>query len=131
MPGRTTSRGYGNEHQKLRREWAPIVATGTVRCARCHELIPPGARWDLGHVDGSKHLYRGPEHSACNRATSRHRVQREQAQREGQVRQWYKPPPGTTVVVVEHGADPLELPPFTYWRREGSATINRRGASTW
>lgn len=82
MPGRTTARGYGAEHQKLRRRWAPTVATGTVKCARCGDPIAAGAKWDLGHVDGSKGEYRGPEHSECNRATSRHRAEREQRQRQ-------------------------------------------------
>lgn len=67
----TTARGYGNNHQKLRREVAPIVAAGQARCARCGKPIKPDEPWDLGHIDGTRD-YAGPEHSACNRATATH-----------------------------------------------------------
>jgi hypothetical protein len=36
-----------------------------VECWRCREPIPPGAKWDLGHVEGGG---RHPEHLKCNRA---------------------------------------------------------------
>lgn len=68
--GRTSSRGYGTQHQALRAALAPIVATGQVACARCGELIPGWAPWDLGHVDGDRSRYSGPEHRRCNRATA-------------------------------------------------------------
>ncbi|MFI7203312.1 hypothetical protein [Micromonospora aurantiaca (nom. illeg.)] len=66
----TTANGYGWQHQKLRARWKPIVATGTVPCARCGQLIPPGAPWDLGHDDHDRRRYSGPEHRRCNRATA-------------------------------------------------------------
>ena len=47
--------------------FAPIVATGTVHCARCQKLIRGDERWDLGHVDGDPTRYTGPEHARCNR----------------------------------------------------------------
>src|SRR5262245_25661856 len=47
-----------------------MVLAGGVRCARCGEEIRPGEPWDLGHRDGSKVEYTGPEHRRCNRATS-------------------------------------------------------------
>ena len=57
---------YGSVHKKLRKRWAPRVRAGLVHCWRCGRLIPPGAKWDLGHMDqGGRH----PEHSSCNRAT--------------------------------------------------------------
>ena len=31
-------------------------------------LIQPGDDWDLGHIDGDKTRYRGPEHAGCNRS---------------------------------------------------------------
>lgn len=59
---------YGPAHQRARREWAEQVEAGGVRCARCAQPIDPGAKWDLGHVDGYDAIA-GPEHQACNRAT--------------------------------------------------------------
>jgi hypothetical protein len=74
----TTERGYGPEHQKLRARWAPQVALGEVRCARCRRLIKPNEPWDLDHSeDRSKYL--GPSHARCNRATATHAAQRRQA----------------------------------------------------
>ncbi|MEU6208194.1 hypothetical protein ABZ814_31995 [Micromonospora musae] len=68
--GRTTQRGYGWDHQQKRAQWKPRVAAGLVDCWRCGERIPPGTPWDLGHDDHDRRFYRGPEHRACNRATS-------------------------------------------------------------
>jgi hypothetical protein len=65
----TTGRGYGSQHQKLRAQWAPIVALGNMPCARCGQVIKRGQPWDLGHVPGSRTRYRGPEHESCNRDT--------------------------------------------------------------
>lgn len=64
------ARGYGLEHKRLRRAWVDRVNAGLVDCARCGEPIAAGAPWDLGHVDGSRSEYQGPEHRACNRATA-------------------------------------------------------------
>jgi hypothetical protein len=72
--GGTAARGYGSVHQRLRARIAPVVARGGVRCARCGELIRPGQPWDLGHDDHDRSRYTGPEHEACNRATSAHRA---------------------------------------------------------
>lgn len=74
--GKTSRRGYGWNHQKLRNRWARDVARGQVECARCGEPIWPEEPWDLGHVDGDKSRYAGPEHRACNRATAAHKVKR-------------------------------------------------------
>ncbi|WP_322859147.1 hypothetical protein U8D42_04000 [Mycobacterium europaeum] len=68
----TTARGYGNAHQRERARWAPLVATGGVRCVRCHEYIKPGQRWALDHADTpDAHrlgLYWGCSHQHCNNA---------------------------------------------------------------
>lgn len=69
---RTAARGYGAQHQRLRRAWAPHVAAGLVDCARCGHRITPGTPWDLGHHDHNRSVYTGPEHAACNRATNTH-----------------------------------------------------------
>ena len=81
--GQTTAIGMGYPHQKRRQLWAPIVADGRVRCARCHKPILPGEPWDLGHVDGSgRKAYSGPEHRRCNRSTGGRKPVR-----------WLAPPP--------------------------------------
>jgi hypothetical protein len=74
--GSTSKRGYGWTHQKLRNRWARDVARGEVECARCGEPIWPEEPWDLGHVDGDKSRYAGPEHRSCNRATATHQAKR-------------------------------------------------------
>lgn len=72
--GSRQARGYDADHDRLRAEWVPIVATGTVRCANpdClrpqDPLIHPGEPWDLGHTD-DRTRYRGPEHVSCNRSS--------------------------------------------------------------
>jgi len=70
-PGGTTAKGYGSHHQRIKEQWRPRVEAGIVDCWRCGERIPPRTQWDLGHKDGSRTEYRGPEHRACNRATKR------------------------------------------------------------
>jgi hypothetical protein len=62
---------YGYNHRKLRKQVAPMVAAGKANCWRCGERIDPGTDWDLGHKDnGNAMEYMGPEHPACNRATT-------------------------------------------------------------
>lgn len=61
---------YGWLHQRIRASWAPLVAAGGVLCARCKLPIDPGEPFDLGHDDNQEGVYSGPEHRACNRATS-------------------------------------------------------------
>lgn len=68
--GSSSARGYDYSHQKLRREWKPKVEGGAVMCGRCKQLIHPQSEWDLGHDDGDRTKYTGPEHLACNRATA-------------------------------------------------------------
>ena len=52
--------GIGRSGPSSRRRWL----AGGVRCARCGEPIRPGEPWDLGHVDGDRSRYAGPEHRA-------------------------------------------------------------------
>ena len=66
--GSRNDRGYGIAHDKLRAQWAPKVAAGTVECWRCLKLIASGTPWDLGHDDTDRAKYRGPEHAHCNQS---------------------------------------------------------------
>ena len=74
----SNARGYGRNHQKLRKQLEPLIAAGKGECWRClaNGLPPEQARiqphepWDLGHDDDDRTKYRGPEHQACNRATA-------------------------------------------------------------
>lgn len=63
----SSARGYGADHQAERARWAPVVAEGTVSCARCDETIKASDRWDLGHTE-DRSGWTGPEHARCNRA---------------------------------------------------------------
>ena len=65
--GSRQARGYDRHHDRQRAQWAPLVATGTIPCARCGRPIPPGQPWDLGHSD-DRTTWTGPEHATCNRA---------------------------------------------------------------
>lgn len=65
-PGSTTQRDYGPKHQRARAALVPLVATGTVACWRCGELIGRGEPWHLGHDDYDRTRYKGPEHPLCN-----------------------------------------------------------------
>jgi hypothetical protein len=77
--GRTVERGYGQRHRELRRRFAPLVASGSVCCWRCGELIAPWQAWDLGHDDDDRRRYQGPEHASCNRRASVMRTNRRRA----------------------------------------------------
>jgi hypothetical protein len=72
---KTSARGYGISHQRLRKKWAARVERGEVYCTRCGKWIQPGTPWDLDHDDadsivtgGSRTNYLGPSHRGCNRA---------------------------------------------------------------
>lgn len=63
------ARGYGTQHRRLRERWRPAVEAGGVACTRCGGRILPGTEWDLGHLDGDRSRYAGPEHARqCNRS---------------------------------------------------------------
>lgn len=63
--GSRQSRGYDAKHDRLRREWAPLVADGTIQCARCDRYINTGEPWALDHND-DRTSYLGPSHTRCN-----------------------------------------------------------------
>lgn len=60
--GSRQARGYNADHYRDRQAWTPHVATGTVHCWRCGQLIV--GEFDLGHRPG---LPSHPEHPRCNR----------------------------------------------------------------
>ena len=69
--GTKAQRGYGRDHDRLRRALAPIVEAGRATCWRCGLPIQPGDPWDLGHDDYNRSITRGPEHAyTCNRSAA-------------------------------------------------------------
>jgi hypothetical protein len=66
MGRRSHSEKYGVVHKTMRRRLTPVVATGTVPCARCGDLIGATERWELDHRDDGQG-YLGPSHFRCNR----------------------------------------------------------------
>ncbi|SRX93573.1 hypothetical protein MSP7336_01812 [Mycobacterium shimoidei] len=60
--GTTNQRGYDYRHQRLRKQFEPLVRSGRAVCWRCGLPIKPDAKWDLGHDDNDRTKYRGPEH---------------------------------------------------------------------
>ena len=64
--GTTNQRGYGADHQRLRKRLEPTVAAGQANCWRCGQPIFPGQPWDLGHDDHDRTKYRGPEHAMAH-----------------------------------------------------------------
>jgi hypothetical protein len=62
--GSTSQRGYGYNHQALRRALLPH-AYGQP-CPKCGETMRPGQPLDLGHND-DRTGYTGMEHASCNR----------------------------------------------------------------
>jgi hypothetical protein len=70
--GTRQARGYGPEHDRLRRQWAPKADAGLVDCHAEVCLMPQrriwlGMEWDLGHTS-DRTAWTGPEHAACNRS---------------------------------------------------------------
>lgn len=64
-PRKTSDRGYGWEHQKVRAEYMDALRDGDP-CARCQEPMRVSEPVDLDHAaDGG---YLGLSHRACNRA---------------------------------------------------------------
>jgi hypothetical protein len=51
----------------LRARLAPVVASVTVRCARCNEFIDPNEKWELDHRDDGNG-WLGPSRRSCNRS---------------------------------------------------------------
>lgn len=61
----TTPRGYGSDHQALRKRWLEVVKRGGVPCAICFDEIEQGDAWHLDHTE-DRSGYRGPAHADCN-----------------------------------------------------------------
>ena len=67
--GTREQRGYGKQHQQLRRKWQQRINQGNVACTRCNKPIPPGTPFDLGH-NNARTQWTGPEHPWCNRSAA-------------------------------------------------------------
>jgi len=61
----TAERGYGIEHERLRRRIDAEVQLGGVVCSECGRPIAPGSSWHLAHnhIAGG---YAGAAHAVCN-----------------------------------------------------------------
>jgi hypothetical protein len=77
--GTRQQRGYDSAHDGLRAHWQRRLDMGeVVWCWRCltqgqRTPIDPKA-WHLGHDDGDRSRYRGPECVPCNTATAGRRI---------------------------------------------------------
>lgn len=68
--GTRQERGYGREHDALRRHYQRRMDAGQVyACWRCGGDIDPTS-WTLGHCDDDRSKYHGPECPPCDYATS-------------------------------------------------------------
>jgi hypothetical protein len=71
--GRRQARGYGPEHEALRRTWKRRLDRGepvdchAVRCLEQMRRLLPGQPFDLGHTP-DRAAWTGPEHPRCNRS---------------------------------------------------------------
>ena len=83
-----------------------------MNCARCGHPIEPGTPWDLGHVDGDKTRYQGPEHQRCSRQTEWHGVKKPRTLRWSRV--WYLPIPANVELMgsTEMPPDPVDYYPY-------------------
>lgn len=81
---RTTARGYGAEHQRIRKALLPY-AYGA-RCVHCGELMLPGQALDLDHTR-DRLAYRGFSHAKCNRGEAS-RIAKDNRQRSRRSRDW-------------------------------------------
>ena len=72
--GKTSTRGYGTTHQRIRNAWQRKLDHGErITCWRCGTPIDPSS-WHLGHDDNDRTKYRGPECVPCNTATTSRRT---------------------------------------------------------
>jgi hypothetical protein len=67
----TSQRGYGWQHQVMRRRIARLVDSGRAYCSRCGRPIAVGAAWHLDHFDSDRTRYKGPSHARCNERAAR------------------------------------------------------------
>jgi hypothetical protein len=61
----TTARGYGYQHQQLRRALLPYAYGKD--CPRCGHTMQRGQQLDLDHTD-DRAGYKGMAHATCNRS---------------------------------------------------------------
>lgn len=68
--GSRQARGYDAAHEKLRSEYQRRMNSGEqFTCWRCGGVVDP-SYWTLGHCDGNRTRYHGPECPPCDYATS-------------------------------------------------------------
>jgi hypothetical protein len=92
------ARGYTNAHVARRRQLEPLVATGTVACCRCDQLIQAGQKWHLDHRD-DRRGYLGAAHATCNlRAAAEKTNSKRNDKKLIWSRVWYEPIPPNVVV---------------------------------
>lgn len=81
VPGGTTARGYGYQHQRLRA--ALLAAAIGQPCSRCGQPMLHGQELHLDHTD-DRGGYRGMAHASCNvKAGARKGADLRQRQRRG------------------------------------------------